>query len=151
MTSLQRQQALTVLLAGLAGFGGVWVGARYLHPERTSAAPLRMAVDELARRGLGGLTREQKVKITDIEARFSRERAQHRARIASANSDLADALAEEMTLGPKVTLSIERLQGEIGELQRETVAYMLELRSVLTEQQRIVFDEKVMAALMATP
>jgi hypothetical protein len=39
----------------------------------------------------------------------------------------------------------------IGDLQRETVAYVLDLRGVLTEQQQMVFDEKVVAALMTSP
>ena len=152
MKAFPRQLVLTVVLAGLAGFGGVWFGARSLPVEQLQPVPpLRMAVDELARRGLNGLTQDQKNKITDIESRFTRQRTRLRARIAGANSDLADALADEMTLGPKVNTSIENLKSEIGELQRETVAYVLDLRSVLTQQQQMVFDEKVVAALMTAP
>src|SRR5258707_1084251 len=82
-------------------------------------------------------------KTADIESGSTRQRTRVRARIAGANSDLADALADEMALGPKVNTSIENLKSEIGELQRETVAYVLDLRSVLTGQQQRVFDEKV--------
>jgi Heavy-metal resistance len=151
MTVFQRQLLLTVILAGLAGFTGVWFGARGLPSDAPPPAPLRMAVDELARRGLGGLTAEQKNKITDIDSRFSRQRIKLRARIASANSDLADALSAEMTLGPKTEASIENLKSMIGELQRATVVYVLDLRGVLTEPQQTVFDEKVVAALMTAP
>jgi Heavy-metal resistance len=152
MTVFHRQLLLTVILAGLAGFTGVWFGAHGLQSDASPApAPLRLAVDELASRGLSGLTPEQKNKITDIESRFSRQRTKLRARIASANSDLADALAAEMTLGPKVDTSIENLKSMIGELQRATVVYVLDLRGVLTQQQQMVFDEKVVAALMTAP
>ena len=152
MTVFQRQLLLTVLLAGLAGFTGVWFGARGLQNDAPPPpAPLRMAVDELASRGLQGLSQDQKNQITDIESKFSRQRAKLRARIASANNDLADALAGEMTLGPKVESSIERVKSTIGELQHATVAYVLDLRGVLTEQQQMVFDEKVVAALMTAP
>jgi hypothetical protein len=152
MNVFQRQLVLTVVLSGLAGFTGVWFGAHGLPLDSSiPVAPLRLAVDELTRRGLVGLTAEQKDKINDIEVRFGHERNRLRARIANANSELADALADEMTFGPKVDTSIEHLKSLIGDLQRETVAYVLDLRGVLTEQQQMVFDEKVVAALMTTP
>jgi Spy/CpxP family protein refolding chaperone len=152
MTAFQRQLLLTVLLAGLAGFGGVWFGARgFQGAEPPTHAPLRMAVDELTKRGLLGLSQEQKDKITEIQGRYAHKRTKLRVRIAAANAELADALADEMTLGPKVETSIEHLKSMVGDLQREAVAYVLEVRAVLTEQQQMVFDEKVVAALMTPP
>jgi hypothetical protein len=151
MSVFQRQLLLTVILAGLAGFGGVWFGAHGLQTDSTPPAPLRMAVDELTKRGMVGLTQAQKNQINDIEVRYAHQRTKLRARIANANSELADALADEMTLGPKVEISIEHLKSMIGELQHETVAYVLDLRAVLSEQQQMVFDEKVVAALMTPP
>jgi nickel and cobalt resistance protein CnrR len=152
MTIFHRQLIPTVVLAGLAGFAGVWLGARVFKADGPiPTAPLRVAVDELARRGLVGLSNQQRDQIDAIEARFLRQRTKLRARIANANSDLSDALADEMSLGPKVETSIGHLQSMIGELQRETVGYVLELRAVLTEQQQKVFDEKVVAALMTAP
>jgi hypothetical protein len=151
MSVFQRQLLLTVLLAGFSGFAGVWFGAYGLQRDNVTQAPLRLAVDELTRRGLGGLTDLQKSRITEIEIRYSHKRTKLRTRIAAANVELADALAVEMTLGPKVETSIDDLKGVIGELQHETVAYVLELRSVLSEPQQMVFDEKVVAALMTPP
>jgi nickel and cobalt resistance protein CnrR len=151
MSVFQRQLLLTVILAGLAGFGGVWFGAHGLQMDSAPPAPLRMAVDELTKRGMVGLTQAQKNQINDIEVRYAHQRTKLRARIANANSELADALADEMTLGPKVEISIEHLKSMIGELQHETVAYVLDLRAVLSEQQQMVFDEKVVAALMTPP
>jgi nickel and cobalt resistance protein CnrR len=150
MSVFQRQLLLVALLAGSAGFAGVWFGAHAFQTDAAAAAPLRMAVDELTRR-MGGLTQAQKSQINEIEARYAHKRARLRSRIAVANSELADALVDEMTLGPKVESSIENVKSMIGELQHETVAYVLELRAVLSEQQQMQFDEKVMAALMAPP
>jgi nickel and cobalt resistance protein CnrR len=150
MSVFQRQLLLTVLLAGLAGFAGVWFGARSFETEAPKA-PLRMAVDELTKRGLVGLSQSQKDQINEIESRYARKRSKLRGRIAWADSDLADALAEEMSLGPKVETSIEHLKSLVGELQHETVAYVLELRAALTEPQRTIFDEKVVSALMTPP
>src|ERR1700760_2752658 len=127
MSVFQRQLVLTVVLAGLAGFAGVWFGARSFENKTQTSAPLRMAVDELTKRGLVGLTQAQKDQINDIESRYARKRSKLRGRIAWADSELADALAEEMNLGPKVETSIEHLKSLVGELQHETVAYVLEL------------------------
>jgi flagellar basal body-associated protein FliL len=150
MNAFQRQLLLVVLLAGAAGFAGVWFGAHAFQTQVQTSAPLRMAVDELTRR-MGGLTQAQKNQINEIEVRYARKRARLRSRIAVANSELADALVDEMTLGPKVEASIETVKSMIGDLQHETVAYVLELRAVLSEQQQMQFDEKVMSALMAPP
>jgi hypothetical protein len=151
MSVFQRQLLLTVLLAGLAGFAGVWFGERSFGNDTQVRAPLRMAVDELTQRGLVGLSQIQKDQINEIESRYARKRSKLRGRIAWANSELADALAEEMSLGPKVEISIEHLKGVVGELQHETVAYVLELRTTLTEPQRTIFDEKVVSVLMTPP
>jgi nickel and cobalt resistance protein CnrR len=151
MSVFQRQLLITVVLAGLAGFAGVWFGAHGFDSDTQVRAPLRMAVDELTKRGLVGLTQTQKQQINEIESRYAHKRSKLRGRIAWANSELADALVEEMSLGPKVETSIEHLKSVVGELQHETVAYVLELRATLTEPQRTIFDEKVVSALMTPP
>jgi hypothetical protein len=148
VTPFQRHVALTVVLAGLAGFAGVWVGTARFSRDARPPAPLRAAVEELTHRGLVGLTAEQKRKIAEVEARYSHTRSGLRARIASANVDLANALAQEMSYGPLAQDSIHRLQSDVGELQTQTVLYVLDVREVLTPEQRVVFDEKVVAALM---
>jgi hypothetical protein len=74
MTTFQRQLLLTVLLAGMAGFGGVWFGAHGFQADSASRAPLRMAVDKLTKRGLLGLTSAQTEKINEIQVRYARTR-----------------------------------------------------------------------------
>jgi hypothetical protein len=72
MTAFQRQLLLTVLLAGLAAFGGVWFGVNgFRGNESESHAPLRMAVEELTKRGLLGLTQVQKEQINEIQVRYA--------------------------------------------------------------------------------
>jgi Spy/CpxP family protein refolding chaperone len=152
VTSFSRQLAITVVMAGLAGFCGVWVGVSKLDRSGASAPPpLRKAVDELTQRGLQGLTPGQKEKIGAIEERYARQRARLRQRIADANLELSDALSEEMSFGPAVEHSIEDLRGSVGELQRQTVVYVLDLRAVLTPAQQELFDQKVVEALMTDP
>ena len=148
MMVFQRQLMITVALAGLAGFGGVWVGARSFQTDAAPQASLRSAVGELTQHGLVGLTDLQKARITQAEARYAARRARIRSHISYADSELADALVEEMGLGPKVEKSIEDVKRNVGELQHATVEYVVDLRNSLTSRQQIVFDERVVAALM---
>jgi hypothetical protein len=149
VSSFQRQLILTVLLAGIAGFVGVWVGVNRLDASLyPRAQPLRAAVDELSRRGLTGLSPQQTQQINAIDQRYAHTRTVLRARIAAANVELSNALAEEMGFGPAVEKSINDLKTTVGELQRQTVLYVLSLRAVLTPPQQAIFDQKVVAALM---
>ena len=152
MTAFQRQLLLTILLAGIAGFLGVWAGlSKFNRSSPNPPLPLRMAVDELTRRGLQGLTTQQKDQISVIEQRYAHQRTQLRARITTANVELGNALSEEMSFGPAVERSIDDLKSSVGELQKQTVIYVLDLRAVLTPDQQVLFDEKVVTALMMDP
>lgn len=152
MTPFQRQLGITVLLAGIAGFVGVWVGIDHLQPSvNHNPAPLRQTIDELMQRGLLGLTTAQKQQISAIEMRYAHTRMQLRARIAAANVELGNALADEMGFGPEAQASIAHLEANVGALQKATVLYILALRAVLTPPQKEVFDERVIAALMTVP
>ncbi|MGH8207269.1 MAG: Spy/CpxP family protein refolding chaperone [Steroidobacteraceae bacterium] len=149
MTAFQRQLAITVVLAGISAFLGVWFGVNRVDASLYPVPPpLRLTVDELTRRGLVGLTSEQKQKINAIDQRYAHTRTQLRVRIAASNVELGDALSDEMGFGPGVEKSIDDLKTQVGELQRQTVLYVLNLRAVLTPPQQTVFDEKVVMALM---
>jgi Spy/CpxP family protein refolding chaperone len=146
-----RHLLLTVVLAGAAGFLGVWVGASRLAPPPTQPPMLPNVVNELRSRGLHGLTAGQETQLNAIAARYGETRAKLRRRITAANFELADSLAEETQLGPKTQAAIDRLKNTVGEMQQAAVVYVLDLRQVLTPEQRVVFDDKVVEALMTDP
>jgi hypothetical protein len=56
-------------------------------------------------------------------------------------------MSEEMAFGPQAQLAIDHLQHSVGDLQSSTVLYVLEVRDVLTVDQRIIYDQKVVEAL----
>jgi hypothetical protein len=150
MTPYWRHLLLTVVLAGAAGYGGVWIGARKLAPPPQSASPMLLAVvNELSQRGLQGLSRQQELQISVIADRFLARRGELRHGITAANFELANALADETSMGPRTQASIERLKSSVGDLQTATVQYVLDLRKVLTPDQQAVFDTKVVEALMS--
>jgi Spy/CpxP family protein refolding chaperone len=148
-----RNLAITVVLAGVAA----WAGARLAEhpPVKPAEAPrakllLRDSVYQMVHSDMA-LTADQKRKIDDIEARYAHRRNELRAKIGSANAELGEALANEMALGTAASRALEHLQQDMGDLQRATILYVLEVRNVLTPQQQQVLDQKVFESLTAGP
>ena len=147
-----RNLAITVILAGLAAYAGTRLGE---HPPKPAEAPrakllLRDNVYQMVHQDMT-LTDVQRRKIDDIEARYAHRRNELRAQIGSANAELGEALANEMALGTAASRALEHLQQAMGDLQRETILYTLEVRAVLTPQQQQVLDQKVFESLTAGP
>ena len=138
---------ITLVVAGAAGFVGAWAGATSLNRERETPL-LRQSINEMVMHGLK-LTPEQRSEIDRIEARHTKRRGELRVQIGRANVELAGAMSEEMAFGPQAQLAIDHLQHSVGDLQSSTVLYVLEIRDVLTPEQRRIYDQKVVEALTA--
>jgi len=145
-----RNLLVTVLVAGIAAFVGAWAGSAYLHRSPVKASPLRDAVHAMAEEGLK-LSPDQQKKIAAIDVRYSQRRDALRAQISKANVEVADALSVEMAFGPKAEAAINHLQSTVGELQKTTILYVLEVRDVLSLEQKSIYDEKVVEALTSEP
>jgi Spy/CpxP family protein refolding chaperone len=149
-----RNLAITVVLAGLAAYAGTRLGAQHLTQQPPEAPRTRLllrdSVDQMVHHDLK-LTAEQTRRIDDIEARYAHKRNALRAQITSANAELGEALANEMALGTAAQRALEHLQGAMGELQKQTILYVLEVRAVLTPQQQQVLDQKVFESLTVGP
>jgi Spy/CpxP family protein refolding chaperone len=137
---------VTLAVAAIAGFVGAWAGAEGLHRSREQTPLLRDAVHEMVHQGLA-LTPEQRREIASIEERYTKRRNALRVQIGGANVELAAAMSEEMAFGPQAQTAIDHLQNSVGDLQSSTVLYVLEIRDVLTTEQRAVYDRKVVEAL----
>jgi len=148
-----RNLAITVVLAGLAAYAGTRLGEQ---PQKAAPeAPrakllLRDSVYQMVHQDMN-LTAEQKRKIDEIETRYAHRRNELRAQIGSADAELGEALANEMALGTAASRALEHLQQSMGDLQRTTILYTLEIRAVLTPQQQQVLDQKVFESLTAGP
>jgi Spy/CpxP family protein refolding chaperone len=136
---------VTVILAGGAGFVGARYGASGVRQEQPLL--LRQSVHDMARELK--LTPAQTKAIDAIERRYTANRNTLRVKIGQANIELAGAMSEEMTFGPQAQNAIDHLQASVGDLQRQTVLYVLEVRDVLTPEQQMAYDQKVVAALTA--
>jgi Spy/CpxP family protein refolding chaperone len=137
---------ITLIVAAIAGFVGAWAGAEGLHRQREQTSLLRESVRELTMAGLK-LTPEQSKEIAAVEDRYTKRRNTLRVQIGRANVELASAMSEEMAFGPQAQTAIDHLQNSVGDLQSSTVLYVLEIRDVLTKEQRVVYDRKVVEAL----
>jgi Spy/CpxP family protein refolding chaperone len=149
-----RNLLITVVLAGAAAYAGTRLGAQHL-TQQPQEAPrtrllLRDSVDQMVHHDLK-LTADQTRRIDDIENRYAHKRNALRAQITSANAELGEALANEMALGTAAQRALEHLQGAMGELQKQTILYVLEVRAVLTPQQQQVLDQKVFESLTVGP
>jgi Spy/CpxP family protein refolding chaperone len=150
-----RNLGITVVLAGLAAYAGARLGEQPLEakPKTTAVSRpvgMRDSVYQMVHQDMQ-LSDDQKHRIDDIEARYAHRRNELRAKIASANAELGEALANEMALGTAASRALEHQEQDMGDLQRETILYVLEVRAVLTPKQQQVLDQKVFESLSASP
>jgi Spy/CpxP family protein refolding chaperone len=149
-----RNLAITVVLAGLAAYAGTRLGEQR-PPVKAAAAPaasvgMRDSVYQMVHQDMQ-LSDDQKRKVDDIETRYAHRRNELRAKIGSANAELGEALANEMALGTAASRALEHQQQDMGDLQRETILYVLQVRAVLTPKQQQALDQKVFESLTAPP
>ncbi len=147
MTLFWRNVLLMVVLAFAAAYAGARLGAE---APRQPARALRDSIYETVHHQLQ-LTAAQQAAIGRIDERYEHMRNARRADIGSANADLAMALANEMALGTAAQRALAHIQGSLGDMQRDSVLYVLDVRAVLTPAQQVVLDRKVFDTLAHGP
>ena len=148
MSSYWRNLAITVVVALAAGWAGGALGVRTLAPVE-EMLPLRQSVSAIVRNDLK-LTNDQMVELQNIENRYYDRRIQLRSHVAEANRELADALMNDMAFGREAQQASQHVERGLGDLQRATIVYVLEVRDVLTPEQQVVYDRKVREVLTAS-
>lgn len=149
MSPFWRNLAVTFLVAIVAGAAGGWMGARNVIDSDPQTLPLRQTVSEIVRRDLT-LTPGQTKEIDAIENKYYSRRSELRTQVAGANRELADALMADMAFGREAQQATNHVEEGLGELQRATVLYVLEVRDVLSPEQQMVYDRKVREVLTAS-
>jgi nickel and cobalt resistance protein CnrR len=143
-----RNLAITVVVALAAGWAGGALGVRTLAPVE-EMLPLRQSVSAIVRNDLR-LSDEQMHELQNIENRYYDRRIQLRSHVAEANRELADALMNDMAFGREAQQASQHVERGLGDLQRATIVYVLEVRDVLTPEQQVVYDRKVREVLTAS-
>jgi Spy/CpxP family protein refolding chaperone len=144
-----RNLAITVVVALLAGGIGGWMGAQRALDNETQTLPLRQTVLQIVRGDLK-LTADQTAEIQAIENKYNDQRATLRNEVAAANRELADALMADMAFGREAQAATNHVEQGLGQLQRATVLYVLQVRDVLTPEQQTIYDRKVREVLTAS-
>ena len=145
-----RTLLLTLVIALAAGFAGARLGVMGTKAPAGGQDTVRQSVDTMLKRDFQ-LTADQKQKIQAIDERFAREHNLIWADIDINNGKLASAVATDMSLSPDAKASIQGIEQGIGRLHTASIVYILDVRQVLTPEQRTHFDEHVILALMRTP
>ena len=148
MSAYWRNLAITVVVALAAGWAGGALGVRTLGSVE-EMLPLRQSVSAIVRNDLR-LTDEQMRELQNIENRYYDRRIQLRSHVAEANRELADALMNDMAFGREAQQASQHVERGLGDLQRATIVYVLEVRDVLTPEQQMVYDRKVREVLTAS-
>jgi len=148
MSPFWRNLLITVVVALAAGWAGGWLGVRTLVAE-DEMLPLRQTVSAIVRNDLR-LSDQQIRDIQNIEDRYYDRRTQLRTHVAQANRELADALMNDMAFGREAQQASLHVERGLGDLQRATIVYVLEVRDVLTPEQQAVYDRKVRQVLTAS-
>ncbi|MEC9356500.1 MAG: periplasmic heavy metal sensor [Pseudomonadota bacterium] len=93
------------------------------------------------------LSADQETKLNLLESEFADERDAHEAKLRAANANLATAMQQEHTYGPKVSAAIDQVHVQMGELQKATVRHVFAMRSLLDEEQQKRFDRQISKSL----
>jgi Heavy-metal resistance len=144
-----RNLVITLVVALLAGGVGGWLGAGNRGEGDAQTLPLRQTVMEILRSDLA-LSATQSAEIREIEEKYDNRRALIRQQVAGANAELADALMSDMAFGREAQVATDHVEQGLGQLQRATVLYVLEVRDVLSPEQQMIYDRKVREVLTAS-
>ena len=136
-----RGTLITVALAIVAGFGGVWLG-KAVFESTPNQATLHDVVHHQLR-----LDAEQRRRIDVLERKFVVQRHALELEMRAANVELAVAIREEQGYGPRVVAAVDRFHVAMGRLQTETIKHVFAMREVLRQDQKATFDDTVVSAL----
>jgi Spy/CpxP family protein refolding chaperone len=149
LNPLWRNLAITLVVALLAGGIGGYFGARNALDGEEQGLALRQTVSEIVRTDLK-LTTDQAKEVQAIENNYYDRRTSLRSQVAVANRELADALMADMAFGREAQNASNHVEEGLGELQRATIMYVLQVRDVLTPEQQMIYDRRVREVLTAS-
>jgi Spy/CpxP family protein refolding chaperone len=138
-----RSAIVTVVLAFVAGLGGMWLGHQLLTAPAHDHSLHTMVHEELS------LTTDQERELDTLETAFAARRAALEGEMRKANAELAAAIQASETAGPAVEAAVHHFHDAMGALQTETIEHVFAMRKVLTADQRKRFDDKIGQALTA--
>ncbi len=141
MALVSRALVATVVLSMAAAGLGTWIGARYVDHDQRKPTLHEFVHEDLA------LTKAQEAQLEGMEQEFAVRRRAREAELRAANAELAAAIQARHENSPEVQAAVERFHHTMGELQKETILHVLDMRKVLTPQQAAKYDRRIAEAL----
>lgn len=119
--------AMAVVVAAVSSFCTLrWVATR---PPIVSADAHDWLHKELH------ITPEQHKALEPIETRFAEKERMHRELMQAANRQLAAALRKGDANAPEIAAAVHQIHLHMGELQKDSIEHLFEMRAVLTPEQ----------------
>jgi Heavy-metal resistance len=131
-----------LILSLITGIAGSWFATWQAHQDIVQRSVLRGSVLEIANRSLS-LSGEQQTAIREIEAGYRQRLQGIRDQIKNDNQEIARALFQEQTAGPRVAAALDKLKEALRSQELEAVLYVLEVRKLLSPSQQAIFDRNV--------
>lgn len=135
---------LIALIAFAAAVAGVYAARIFSEEPRKNESELHSFLHHELK-----LDRVQEAKVETIEARFAVRKKALELDMRAANARLAEAIEAEHGYGPKVTAAVDHVHHVMGEMQKETLEHLFEMRAVMNTAQARRFDKTVVKALTA--
>ncbi len=139
-----RRIFLIALIAFAAAVAGVYAARMFSEQQRKSENEIHAFLHNELK-----LDASQESKIEAIEARYAVRKKALELDMRAANARLAEAIEAEHGYGPKVTVAVDHVHHVMGEMQKETLEHLFEMRTVMTNDQARLFDKTVVKALTA--
>lgn len=136
--------ALIALIAFAAAVAGVYAAQTFSEQQRKSESELHAFLHNELK-----LNASQEAKVEAIETRFAVRKKALAADMRTANARLANAIEAEHGYGPKVTVAVDHVHHVMGDMQKETLEHLFEMRAVMNADQARRFDQTVVKALTA--
>ena len=136
--------ALIALIAFAAAVAGVYAARTFGEQPQKSESELHGFLHHELMLDAG-----QKAQIEAIEARFFVRKKALELDMRVANARLAEAIETEHGYGPKVTAAVDQVHHVMGNMQKETLEHLFEMRAVMNPDQARRFDQTVVKALTA--
>lgn len=140
---LIRSAMVTIVLAVMAGLGGMWLGHQMLTVPARGYSLHDIVHEELS------LMADQKRHLDTLETPFAARREALEGEMRSANAELAAAIRGSEVAGPAVEAAVLHFHDAMGALQTETIEHIFAMRKVLTPDQRKRFNDTIGQALTA--
>lgn len=134
--SLQRQRG--ILMIAVLCAAGSFLATYALQPQQQTVPPREGGFPSTIRT-LGGwlqLTPEQAARLADIEPEFAHDSAELEAVLSGEREKLAELFEDEQAHDDQILEQVERVIEAQGALERRVTAYLVAIRSHLSDAQR---------------